>query len=225
MHYIRIFLWCTVVSLYSQESLIAPISSDIAKRMKAGHSWHRGCPVGLEDLRYVRVPYLGFDGKRHSGELIVHKDVATEVTHIFKQLYTAGYPIRHMRLISDYNGNDWQSIEADNTSAFNCRRATHSGTWSRHAYGKAIDINPLENPYISHSGRIAHKASLPYATRTKQNDLPYSAAVITPHGEVVRLFARYGWKWGGTWKRIKDYQHFYKQEGQKRANQRMKHKK
>jgi poly-gamma-glutamate synthesis protein (capsule biosynthesis protein) len=142
--------------------------------------------------------------------MIVHRDVAEEVVKIFGALYKAGYPIRRMRLVSDYGGSDFQSIEADNTSAFNCRRATGSKRFSRHAYGKAIDLNPLENPYISSSGRIAHRASLPYAKRTKKSALPYAKAVIVQGDEVVKLFSAYGWKWGGAWKCIKDYQHFYK---------------
>jgi len=210
MHRLRLLLIVCFLSLYGDAASVSPITPDIAARMKAGHSWHRGCPVGLEDLRYVRVSYLGFDGKTHRGELVVHKDVAKEVVAIFERLYAMGYPIRQMRLVSDFGGSDWQSIEADNTSAFNCRRATGSGKWSRHAYGKAIDLNPLENPYISRSGRIAHKASYAYAARTKASGLPYAAAVIMPGDAVVRLFAMYGWRWGGTWRSVKDYQHFEK---------------
>jgi len=212
MHIIRFLLVSFVFSVSGFTASISPVTPDIAARMKKGHTWHRGCPVGLEELRYVRVPYLGFDGKTHRGELVVHKEVAKEVAAIFERLYDIGYPIRQMRLISDFGGSDWKSIEADNTSAFNCRSATGSGKWSRHAYGKAIDINPLENPYIARSGRIAHKASYAYAARTKASGLPYAAAVITPGDAVVRLFEKYGWKWGGAWRRVKDYQHFYKEK-------------
>ncbi len=95
--------------------------------------------------------------------MIVHKDVAQEVVRIFRKLYEIGYPIRQMRLVSDFMGNDWRSIEADNTSAFNCRKtSTKSGKWSKHAYGKAIDLNPLENPFVSKTGRILHAKSYRY---------------------------------------------------------------
>jgi len=156
-------LWFLVTLLLSAgyKSHIFPIDDGIKKRMIRGGSYRPGCPVSLRDLNYLRMTYRGFDGKDHTGEMIVHKDIAEEVTRIFGELYRAKYPIRRMSLVSDYGGSDWRSIEADNTSAFNCRPATGSKKWSRHAYGKAIDLNPLENPYVSRSGRIAHKASLP----------------------------------------------------------------
>jgi poly-gamma-glutamate synthesis protein (capsule biosynthesis protein) len=137
--------------------------------------------------------------------------VAKEVTRIFGELYRAKYPIRRMRLVSDYGGSDWKSIEADNTSAFNCRPATGSKKWSRHAFGKAIDLNPLENPYISRSGRIAHKASLKFRARKRHS--PFTAeyrAVLLPGDPAVKAFKKRGWRWGGEWHTIKDYQHFDK---------------
>jgi len=189
----------------------SPITPAVKKRMIAGHSWHRGCPVALSDLRYLRMSYRGFDGKDHFGEMIVHRSVASDVRKIFGELYRMKYPIRRMRLVSDYKGSDYASIEADNTSAFNCRNATGSGKWSRHAYGKAIDLNPLENPYVSRSGHIAHKASLPYAKRTRRNPFkPENRAVLLRGGPVVTLFKKHGWRWGGDWHSIKDYQHFEK---------------
>ena len=108
-----------------------------------------------------------------------------------------------MKLISDYKGSDFNSIEADNTSAFNCRAITgNAKKWSNHAYGIAIDINPIENPYISKSGRIAHKKSYKYRERKSLK------GVILKDDNVERLFKKYGWKWGGDWITIKDYQHF-----------------
>jgi hypothetical protein len=104
---------------------ISPIDATVKKRM-VGKSWHQGCPVPLQDLRYLRMSHLDFKGRTKQGEMVVHKNVAEEVVRIFKELYEAGYPVRQMRLVSDFGGNDWQSIEADNTSAFNCRRATGS---------------------------------------------------------------------------------------------------
>jgi len=188
---------------------ISPITADIKKRMIEGNSWKKECPVGIEDLRYLKLAYHGFDGTLHMGELIVHKDAARSTVKVFKELYAIGYPIRQMRLVSDFNGNDWQSIEADNTSALNCRYATGRKKWSNHAYGKAIDINPIENPYISRTGHISHKASLKFRKRTHR---PQSGiadkALITRHDKVYRIFKKYGWSWGGEWIGIKDYQHF-----------------
>ena len=159
------FVFSFTVLFAEYSSNISKITPEIKKRMIKGNSWRKGCPVGLNDLRYLRMTHVDFRGKDVVGEIIVHKDVSVEVTKIFKSLYTIGYPVKKMQLVSDYKGNDWQSIESGNTSAFNCRNATGSKKWSKHSYGKAIDINPIENPYISRSGRISHKASLKYRKR------------------------------------------------------------
>jgi hypothetical protein len=188
---------------------VSPIDATVKKRM-VGKSWHQGCPVPLKELRYLRMSYLDFKGKTKQGEMVVHKNVAEEVVRIFKALYEAGYPIRQMHLVSDFGGNDWQSIEADNTSAFNCRRATGSKKWSKHSYGKAIDINPIENPYVARNGRIAHKASLKYRKRVHKDSTYADRAVLLKEDQAVQIFRRYGWRWGGDWQSIKDYQHFSK---------------
>ena len=186
------------------------LSDNIQHTMKKAGSWKKGCPVPLNDLRYLKLPYLDFEGKTQQGKMVVHKDVAEEVVDIFDELYKIGYPIHHMRLVSYYKGNDWQSIEADNTSAFNCRNATGSKKWSKHSYGKAIDLNSIENPYISRSGRISHKASLQYRKRVHKKDTPADKAVLLKHDQATQIFKKYGWKWGGDWSGVKDYQHFSK---------------
>ena len=192
------------------ESDISKITPQIKQRMIKGNSYKAGCPVGLQDLRYLRIKHKNFTGKEEMGEMIVHKDVANEVVKIFEALYEADYPIRTMRLVSDYKGSDWDSIEADNTSAFNCRKATGSSKYSKHSYGKAIDINPIENPYVFRSGRSSHKASAPYLKRSHKEDTPADRAVLLPDDRAVKIFKKYGWKWGGEWKGVKDYQHFSK---------------
>ena len=193
------------------EASIKPIGQYIKQRMIKGNSYKRGCPVPLKDLRYLRIRHLDFQGSTRMGELIVHKDVAGQVVHIFDELYDIGYPIHKMKLVSDYKGSDWQSIEADNTSAFNCRKATGSKKWSKHSYGKAIDINPIENPYISRKGRISHKASLKYKKRAHQLNIhPENRALLLKLDKATQIFKKYGWKWGGDWSSIKDYQHFSK---------------
>ena len=198
-------------SVLLAEEGVSMLSDNIQHRMKKGNSWHKGCPVGLQDLRYLRIKYLNFEGETKLGEMIVHKEVADEVVDIFHELYTIGYPIHKMKLVSDYKGNDWQSIEADNTSAFNCRNATGSKKWSKHSYGKAIDINPIENPYISRKGRISHKASLQYRKRVHRLDIhPDNWALLLKNDKATKIFKKYGWKWGGDWAVVKDYQHFSK---------------
>jgi hypothetical protein len=203
------FLLATSV-FANYNATVSPITPEIKKRMIKGKSWRKGCPVSLQNLRYLRVIHKNFSGQDQRGEIIVHKDVASEVKQIFKELYVIGYPIRKMKLVSDYKGSDWQSIEADNTSAFNCRKATGSKNWSKHSYGKAIDINSIENPYVSRSGHISHKASYAYKKRQHKNNSTADKAVLLKNDKAVRIFKKYGWKWGGDWSRVKDYQHFSK---------------
>jgi len=189
---------------------ISPIDKKIEKRMRAGNSYRNGCPVSLKDLRYLRMTYRGFDGRDHTGEMIVHKSVAKNVTQVFRELYDSKYPIRKMVLVSRYGGSDWKSIEADNTSAFNCRKATGSGGWSKHSYGKAIDINPIENPYIRPNGHISHKASYRFKERKHTNPKsPADRAMIVPGDKARKIFSKYGWKWGAYFREARDLQHFY----------------
>jgi len=200
-------------SLFAEyQSNISEITNDIKERMVQGNSWQKGCPVALSDLRYLTMDYLNFNGQYQQGEMIVHADVADEVVEIFEHLYTMNYAIHKMELVSNYGGNDWQSIEADNTSAFNCRPVTgKKKKWSKHAYGKAIDINPIANPYISRSGHISHKASEQYRNRKHKDIYNLSdRALLMANDPATELFKSYGWKWGGDWNTIKDYQHFVK---------------
>ena len=167
-------------------------------------------------MRYISLTYLDFKGENQRGEIIVHKDIAEEVANIFETLYILKYPINKMRLVSDYRGSDYQSIEADNTSAFNCRKITaNKKKWSKHAYGKAIDINPIENPYISKKGLCSHSKSDPYlpSKRVHRNKKdPGDRAILLKEDNATRLFEKYGWKWGGDWHSVKDYQHFEKHQ-------------
>jgi hypothetical protein len=166
-------------------------------------SWHPGCPVGLGQLRYLRISYWGFDRQAHLGEMVVNASVVDSLRRVFAALFTARFPIRRMRLVDRYGGSDFDSIRADNTSAFNCRDATGSSSWSEHAYGLAIDVNPIENPYVYANGTTAHPASDPYLDRS---DVRPGMAV--PGGTLVRAFTAIGWGWGGRWPLPTDYQHF-----------------
>jgi hypothetical protein len=151
----------------------------------------------------VTLTYVGFDGRAHRGALIVNRSVAAPVAQAFGDLYAARFPIRRMLPIEAYGGSDFGSIEADNTSSFNCRSATGSSHWSEHAYGRAIDIDPIENPYVD-NGTTSHPASRPYVDRARARGRP---GVITDGGVVTRAFARIGWGWGGRWSGPRDYQH------------------
>ena len=209
---IKLIIICSLLTTLFAEyhPQISHITDSVKKRMIHGNSWRKGCPVGLQDLRYLHIKYINFYSKTQWGEMIVHKSVAKDVIEIFTELYDIRYPIRKMKLVSDYKGSDWQSIEADNTSAFNCRNATGSKKWSRHSYGKAIDLNSIENPYISRSGRIAHKASLQYRKRVHKKDTVADKAVLLKNDKATKIFTKHGWKWGGDWHGVKDYQHFSK---------------
>lgn len=168
-----------------------------------GLSWHPGCSVGLDELRLVRARHWGFHGRVHTGRLVVASDVARPVLDVLRRLYAARFPIRRMVPVDAYGASDFRSIEADNTSAFNCRYVDGTTRWSEHSYGRAIDLNPLENPYVTASGTTSHRASRPYLRRS-----PYREGMAVEGGVVVRAFAAAGWGWGGRWSGDRDYQHF-----------------
>jgi len=175
------------------------------RRRVRGSSWHPGCPVALEDLRLLRIGYWGFDGRPRVGRMIVAATAVTPVRRAFAELFRARFPIRRMRLVDDYGASDYASIEADNTSAFNCRLATGSSRFSEHAFGRAVDVNPIENPYVYPSGATVHAASRPYLDRSRhRTGMAYHGGVL------VRAFASAGWGWGGDWRppSATDYQHF-----------------
>ena len=198
-----------ILTSYLNASNIRLIDENYAKQME-GITYQKECPVSLDDLRIVNVKYLGFDDKEHFGDIVVHKDISLEVSQIFEELLAINYPIRKIFPIEKYNGDDFESIEDDNTSAFNCRKAEGSTKYSKHSYGKAIDINPLENPYVYKDGTTSHKDSVKYLIREENNDSIENKAVLTSSSQAVQIFKKYGWKWGGDWKNIKDYQHFNK---------------
>lgn len=181
---------------------VTAISPALAKRM-TGVSWRPGCPVSLRDLRVVRATHHGFDGRDRVGTLIVHRDVAREMLAVLRRLYADGLPIRRMTPVDAYGGSDFRSIEADNTSAFNCRYVDGTTRWSEHAYGRAVDVNPIENPYVGSSGTTSHPRSVPYLDRT-----PYRPGMAVEGGALVRAFDEAGWGWGGRWRSAHDYQHF-----------------
>jgi len=173
-----------------------------AKELMRGSSWHRGCPVGLDMLRLVRVRYWGFDREPHMGNIVVHRRVAHGVARAFGRLYEARFPIRTMKLVDRYGASDKRSMKADNTSGFNCRyRNGVCCTWSMHAYGKAIDINPVENPEIW-SGGVSPPNGADYVDRSQ-----HRRGMIHRGDEACSAFHAIGWSWGGRW-RPPDYQHF-----------------
>jgi hypothetical protein len=186
----------------------APFSATISRldaemrETMTGVSWHAGCPVPLRNLRLVRLTYFGFDRDAHRGRLIVHRTWADEVVSVFRRVYRARFPIRRVRPVDRYDGNDRASMRHDNTSAFNCRYVAGTTRWSQHAYGRAIDIDPVENPFVDGS-HVSPRRGEPFADRT-----PIRWGMIAERDVVWRAFHRIGWRWGGTWRSARDYQHF-----------------
>ena len=184
----------------------APVDSAVFARID-GVSYKDGCPVAVEDLRYMRVLHRDLDGRTLVGEMIANKSVSDDLLEIFRALYEAGYPIERMRLIDDYGADDEASMLANNSSCFNYRRKPHMSAVSKHALGEAVDINPLYNPYyrVTPAGaRIVEPAAgAQYVDRA--GDFPYKIE----RGDLChRLFLEHGFHWGGSWTRSKDYQHF-----------------
>jgi poly-gamma-glutamate synthesis protein (capsule biosynthesis protein) len=150
------------------------------------------------------VRHWNFQGKVTRGYLIVHADSARGMFRSLRGLFRQRFAIRKMRLIDAYGSDDHRSMRADNTSAFNCREiAGRPGVWSEHAYGRAIDLNPVENPYVTTSGYVSPPNGSSFAKRR-----PHRKGMVSSGGKVVKIFARNGWKWGGFWTGTKDYQHF-----------------
>jgi hypothetical protein len=158
--------------------------------------------VSLEDLRHLRLRHWRFDGTTGIGELVVHVDAVDAIVSAFRGLFDAGFPIERMELVDVYDGDDDRSMAANNTSAFNCRRSTGGTGWSEHAYGRAVDINPVQNPYISR-GSVQPSAGQAFRDRGHAR-----TGMIIAGDSVVAAFDRVGWQWGGGWSSPKDYQHF-----------------
>jgi poly-gamma-glutamate synthesis protein (capsule biosynthesis protein) len=176
---------------------------DGVRALMSGSSWRPGCPVGLDDLRLVRLTYRGFDGEIHWGRLVVHRRWAKPIASVFQRLFEARFPIHRMRLVDRYGADDMRSMKADNTSAFNCRyRNGVCCTWSEHAYGRAIDINPVENPYVGSWG-VSPPDGEDYVDRS-----PIRRGMLARRDAVWWAFHSIGWEWGGDWTWPIDYQHF-----------------
>jgi len=179
-----------------------PIEGHVRDRV-VGSSWRPGCPVEIDRLRLLELRHWGFDGSVHRGRLIVHRTEDRAILRVMKRLYEKRFPIRRMELIDRYGADDQRSLAADNTSAFNCRFVAGTTRWSMHAYGRAIDINPIENPYVSGS-HVSPPAGEAFVDRSREAE-----GMIHAGDLVVTAFARKaGWEWGGYWPSPKDYQHF-----------------
>jgi hypothetical protein len=184
--------------------LPAPLAASLEHRF-----WRPGCPVPLSQLRLLTVRHWGFDGRVHTGQLIVNRDVATPLARVFRRLHELRFPIRHMTVDAMYGPERARPADGDVSGSFECRQAvpspctggTGNGSWSNHAYGHAIDLNPVENPYVG-CGRTRDRRSARYTDRSRLRK-----GMVTP--AVVAAFRAIGWGWGGDWTgRTRDYMHF-----------------
>lgn len=225
-------------------AIATTLPTSVVKQMMITKSWKQGCPVGLNDLSYIVLTHWGFEGQIKVGELVVHRKLALPVMTSLAELFAIHYPIEKMERIENYAADDNRSMVANNSSAFNCRDITGKpGVFSKHSYGGAIDINPLQNPYVApkndslramgwnsrenkgdflrHNGYEAASPALRFCT-DRPNDcyvLPQVGskfvdrnktvtAYLQPNSNAVNAFTNQGFKWGGYWSSLLDYQHF-----------------
>lgn len=184
---------------------ISEIPDDIFAKMQ-GKSYKDNCTVPREDLRYVHVRHMGFDGEAKDGELVVSRKIADDVLEIFEELYKADYPIEKVRLVDEYDADDEASMSDNNSSAFNFRFISHTTRISKHGLGMAVDINTRYNPYVKTvNGKLSIEPAngADYVDRSK--DFPHK---IDHDDLCYKLFTEYGFTWGGDWTHSKDYQHF-----------------
>ena len=167
-----------------------------------GVTWQEGCPLHLDDLALLEVVHWTMDDTVAQGQLVVAATQADALLDVFAALFDARFPIHQMRPAHEFGGSDDASMAANNTSAFNCRKKTGGISWSEHSYGEAIDINTVQNPYVRGT-RVLPAEGRPYVERD-----PTVPGLIVADGPVVAAFRAVGWKWGGHWRSLKDYQHF-----------------
>jgi D-alanyl-D-alanine carboxypeptidase len=197
-------------------SALTPFHSDVKTltsgqktMLKKSGDWQKGCPIGLTELRVLTVTHRGFDGHNHTGQLIVNKSAARPLANVFHRLYVIHFPIRHMDLKSVYGPKSQWPKDGDTSGSFECRQAVPSpcsggsgtGSWSNHAYGLAVDLNPVENPYVG-CGMSRDPKAQSYRDRSR-----HRPGMVT--AQVRKAFASIGWGWGGSWTgNTKDYMHF-----------------
>lgn len=203
-----VLIYLSVVPVEAQVFSAQPIPDSVFLRMQ-GRSWPEGCTVRRSDLRYLRLSHFDAEKKEYVGEMVCNKAIANDIVEIFRELYRQKYPIQRIRLIDDYEADDEQAMRDNNTSSFCYRKISGSSKLSKHATGMAVDVNTLYNPYVR-SGKDGHRIVEP-ATATKYVDRRKSFPYKIVKGDLLyRLFIQHGFKWGGSWRTMKDWQHFEK---------------
>jgi hypothetical protein len=186
--------------------VITAVPPDVLARS----TWKEECPVDAEDLRWVRLAFWGFDGRRHTGELLVNADAVDPMVQVFERLYTARFPLEEMRITRAEELDAEPTGDGNNTGAFLCRPVHGTTTWAQHAYGLAVDVNPFQNPYIKppDARGVPGDMLIPELASVYLDRSRTAPGMIHPSDAVVQAFASVGWKWGGDWQRSKDYMHF-----------------
>ena len=182
-----------------------PVPDTVKARMK-GKSMPENVPVGFDELRYLTVRHYDYEGNIRKGELVCNKAIAKDLLAVFRALFTREYPIKSIRLVDDFDASDEASMQANNTSCFNYRTVAGSKSLSKHALGMAVDINPLENPYVK-GAFIQPSTAKDYVDRSKE--FPHK---IDENDFCKKVFESHGFLWGGHWRSVKDYQHFEKKK-------------
>jgi len=187
-------------------SRIDPVPAEVLARS----SWTPECPVEADDLRWMRLAFWGFDDRRHTGELLINADAADAMVQVFDRLFAARFPLEEMRITRAEELDAEPTGDGNNTGAFTCRPLHGMTTWAEHAYGRAVDVNPFQNPYIKPPAAAGEPGDMlipelasAYLDRSRQ-----APGMIQPGDTVVQAFAAVGWSWGGSWQRSKDYMHF-----------------
>lgn len=177
---------------------VGPVPSDVLRRS----TWRSRCPVTLDELAYITMPFWGFDHLRHTGEMIVNRSVVDDVLTVFRTLYKTHFPIEEMRVVRRDEVHAPPTGDTNVTSSFECRQVTLGSTWSQHSYGLAIDVNPFQNPYVR-GDIVAPERASAYVDREWRRP-----GMVLEGGVVTRAFDAIGWGWGGRWNSLKDYMHF-----------------
>lgn len=179
-------------------ALVTPLDAGTAGRS----TWHADCPVTLDELRHVTLVHVGFDGRTHPGELIVHRDVADDVVEVFRALHAARFPLEEVRIIEAHELDRPPTGDGNTTTGFVCRAMISGARWSEHAFGRAIDVNPFHNPYVR--GDLV----LPELAGAYTNRSDVRPGMVIAGDEVTAAFDLVGWRWGGTWSSGPDWMHF-----------------
>ncbi|WP_238993202.1 M15 family metallopeptidase [Nocardioides caldifontis] len=182
------------------EGSVHPVTPAFVRRTRL--AWSPGCPVPLDELRELRLSFVGFDGERHTGQMVVNASVADDVVEVFRTLHDARFPIEEMRLVTQADLDAPPTGDGNNTAAYACRPSVGTTSWSAHAYGLAVDLNPFNNPYTKGDLVLPELASA-YTDRSWRRP-----GMIHPDGVVVRAFEQVGWTWGGTFRSVSDLHHF-----------------